>query len=142
MYCMSFICCACSPVMVSFCWRMLIHVLTMLVRQNKRQKMLRWSPMSQMCLSQRMMSSYAERSEAQRKLSPRNSMAFGTKLNNAIQIGICISIGKHPPIGLTPYWLYSCMISCCFFMASSCLGYLALISSIFGRSTRILADER
>ncbi len=33
------------------------------------------------------------------------------------------------------------MTSCCFFMASSSLGYLALILSISGFSTRILVED-
>ena len=57
MYCMVFICCACSPLIWSFCCLMLIHVFTMLVRQKSRQNMLRWSPMSHRSLFQRNTSS-------------------------------------------------------------------------------------
>ena len=48
MYCIIFICWACSPAMADCCCLVLIQVLMILVAQNSKQKMLMWSPMSQM----------------------------------------------------------------------------------------------
>ena len=42
---------------------------------------------------------------------------------------------------LTPVFLYNAIISCCFFIASSCLGYFSLILSISGFNTLIFAEE-
>ena len=67
-------------------------------------------------------------------------MAFGTKLNIAIQIGACISIGRQPESGLTPYSAYFCIIACCFCIWSSGLLNCLVASSSFGFSTRIFAE--
>ena len=67
-------------------------------------------------------------------------MALGTKLNMAIQIGICMSMGRHPLSGLTPYFEYIAIIACCFIIWSSGLSYCLVASSSFGLSTRILAE--
>ena len=97
--------------------------------------------MSQMFVFHSMMGSYVERSLIQRKLSPRSWIALGTKLNIAIQIGICMSIGRQPAIGLTPYFEYSIIIACCFCIWSSGLLRCFVASSSFGFSTRIFADD-
>ena len=94
-----------------------------------------------MCVLQLIKSSYDERSSAHRKPCWRSSIAFGTKKNNAMKTGVCKSIGRQPPIGLTPYWLYRAIVSCCFFSASSCFGYFSAILSTYGFKARILADE-
>ena len=88
------------------------------------------------------MLSYDERSSAHRNDFPRSSIDAGKKRNMAIRIGNWISIGIQPPIGLTPALLYSAIIACCFFIASSCFGYFSLSLSISGFSRRILAVER
>ena len=67
-------------------------------------------------------------------------MALGTKLNMAIQMGICMSMGRQPESGLTPYLLYSAIMACCFCIWSSGLSYCLVASSSFGLSTRILAE--
>ena len=53
-----FIDCSCSGDMTAFCCCFIeIHVLAICMTQKSTQKMLRWSPMSQMSLPQRMTSS-------------------------------------------------------------------------------------
>ena len=52
----------------------------------------------------------------------------------------CISMGKQPDKGLTPYLAYSAIMACCFFIWSSGALYCLVASSNFGFSTRILAE--
>lgn len=54
----------------------------------------------------------AERSLAQRNDSPRSSMAEGKKLNMAMSMGICRSIGRQPENGLAPAREYRAIVSC------------------------------
>ena len=126
-----FICASCSgepPILgCIFCIK---YVFSICVTQKRRQKMLMWLPMGHIDVPQLMSASYDERSSAHRKLCWRSSMALGTKLNRAMNMGIWMSIGRQPPIGLAPYCEYTVIISCCFFIASSGLGYFALISSM------------
>ena len=68
-------------------------------------------------------------------------MALGTKLNIAIQIGICMSIGRQPESGDTPYLAYSVIMACCFCIWSSGLLRCLVASSNLGFSTRIFADD-
>ena len=51
------------------------------------------------------MLSYDERSSAQRNGCSRSSIEAGKKRNMAIRIGIWISMGIHPPMGLMPAFL-------------------------------------
>ena len=76
-------------------------LVTVISRQNK----LRWLPKNGIWNGKVMKASYVERSSAHKKLYWRSSMALGTNMNKAIRMGNCISIGRQPPIGLTPYWL-------------------------------------
>ena len=59
----------------------------------------------------------------------------------AQRIGNCRSIGRQPAMGLTPALLYRSIWACCFFIASSCLGYFSFSLSISGLRTCIFADE-
>ncbi len=68
-------------------------------------------------------------------------MEAGKKRNIAHRIGNCSNIGRQPPIGLIPARLYSSICACCFFIASSCLGYFSFSLSISGLMACILADE-
>ena len=49
--------------------------------------------------------------------------------------------GKHPEAGLTPACRCKFNTACCFFMASSSLGYFALMASISGFKTRVMAED-
>ena len=51
------------------------------------------------------MLSYDERSSAHKKGCSRSSIDAGKKRNMAIRIGIWISIGIQPPMGLMPAFL-------------------------------------
>ena len=82
-----------------------------------------------------------DKSCAHRKLSWRNSIEVGKKKNMANKIGICNNIGKHPPIGFTPAFLYKAIVACCFSIGFSFPNF-SLISSISGFNARIFAWER
>ena len=105
-----------------------------------KQKSDRWVPKSGIGVFHVMMASYVERSSAQKRDWPRNSIAVGKNQNIAINTGNWNNIGKHPDIGLTPAFWYNAIVACwrsCIFSG----GYLALISSNCGFNTRILADD-
>ena len=67
-------------------------------------------------------------------------MLAGKNRNMAYSRGIWMSWGMQPARGLTPLSRYSFIVACCRSMASSWSGYLALIASMSGLRTRILAE--
>ena len=103
-YCIHFMAAIWGLAPVSCCCIMNL-AFRMFVTVISRQNRLRWLPMNGMWNGNVMMASYVERSSAQRKLCWRSSMALGMNMNSAMKMGNCISIGRQPPIGLTPYWL-------------------------------------
>ena len=78
-------------------------MLTMVI---SRQKSEIWLPnvedIKGMSALHEMIESGAERSVAHRNDLPRSSIADGKKLNMAMSIGICSSMGRQPDIGLAP----------------------------------------
>ena len=95
----------------------------MLVTVINRQNRLMWLPkvleMNGMWVDHSTILSGALKSLAHRKDWPRSSILEGKKVNIAIRMGICSSMGRQPPIGLAPARRYSSMVFCCFLMASS-----------------------
>ena len=108
-------------------------------RQNSEMWLPKYSDTIGMCALQDIIASGADRSAAQRKLSPRSSMHEGKNENIANRIGICRSMGRHPENGEAPALLYSAMVFCWRVMAFSLPGYFSLIALMSGASMRIFA---
>ena len=94
--------CGLAPVS---CCCIMYFVFRMFVTVISTQNRLRWSPRNGMRNGKVTKASYVDRSSAQRNPCWRSSMALGMNMNRAMSTGIWMSIGRHPPIGLTPYWL-------------------------------------